>query len=49
VLLAVHGEPPKVTANLAGPLAIDFDGLCGRQLVLEDPGYGLREPIAPAP
>ncbi len=48
VLLAVHGEPPTVTANLAGPLAIDFDEHIGRQLVLEDSAYGLRESIGPA-
>ncbi len=46
VLLAVHGEPATVTANLAGPVAIDLDAATGRQLVLEDPEYPLRAPIA---
>jgi flagellar assembly factor FliW len=46
VLLAVHGDPPAVTANLAGPLVIE-DGL-GRQLVLEDPTFPLRALLTPA-
>lgn len=41
VLLASHGEPAVVTANLAGPLAVDAEGVT-RQLVLEDPAYELR-------
>lgn len=46
LLLAVHGEPPVVTANLAGPLAVEPDGTA-RQLVLDD--QPLRAPIgAPA-
>lgn len=44
VLLAVHGDPPSVTANLAGPLVIE-DGV-GRQLILEDPAFPLRAPVA---
>lgn len=46
VLLAVHGEPATVTANLAGPVAIDAEGATARQLVLEDPEFSLREPVA---
>lgn len=45
VLLAVHGDPPVVTANLAGPLVLSPDGT-GRQLVLEGPAFPLREPVA---
>jgi hypothetical protein len=41
VLLASHGEPTIVTANLAGPVAIRPDGNA-RQLVLEDPAYEVR-------
>jgi hypothetical protein len=41
VLLASHGEPAVVTANLAGPIAVAPDG-SARQLVLEDPGYEVR-------
>jgi hypothetical protein len=41
VLLAGHGDPVTVTANLAGPLAIEPDGTT-RQLVLEDPAYEVR-------
>ncbi len=46
VLLAVHGEPAAVTANLAGPVAIHPEQATARQLVLEDPDYPLREPVA---
>lgn len=45
VILAVHGEPPSVTANLAGPIVLGADGRA-RQLVLEDPDYPLRAPVA---
>jgi hypothetical protein len=49
VLLASHGDPAVVTANLAGPLAIAPDGRT-RQLVLEDPAYELRARFSrPAP
>lgn len=41
VLLASHGEPAIVTANLAGPVAVRPDGTA-RQLVLEDPAYDVR-------
>lgn len=44
VLLSVHGDPPAVTANLAGPLVIE-SGI-GRQLVLEDPAFPLRAPVS---
>jgi flagellar assembly factor FliW len=48
VLLAVHGDPPGVTANLAGPLVIDPESRSARQLVLEDAAFQLRVPIATA-
>ena len=51
VLLASHGEPAVVTANLAGPIAVAPDG-AARQLVLEDSKYELRARLprlAPAP
>lgn len=41
VLLAAHGQPPVVTANLAGPIVVDPAGR-GQQLVLEDPAFPLR-------
>jgi flagellar assembly factor FliW len=42
VLLGVHGDPPAVTANLAGPIVIHpLDG-SGRQLVLEGDEFPLR-------
>jgi len=51
VLLASHGSPAVVTANLAGPIAVDPEGTA-RQLVIEDPAYELRVRIgrlAPTP
>jgi len=51
VLLASHGDPAVVTANLAGPLVVAPDGDT-HQLVLEDPAFELRARIgrlAPSP
>jgi flagellar assembly factor FliW len=45
-ILAVHGEPPGVTANLAGPLVIDMEKATARQLVIEDPDFPLQVPVA---
>ena len=45
-ILAVHGEPPSVTANLAGPLVVDMVKATARQLVLEDPEFPLQAPVA---
>jgi flagellar assembly factor FliW len=45
-ILAVHGEPPAVTANLAGPLVVDVANATARQLVLEDAEFPLRAPVA---
>lgn len=47
VLLAVHGDPPVVTANLAGPLVVAPDG-SARQPVLEGSAFPLRAPVAAA-
>jgi hypothetical protein len=51
VLLASHGDPAVVTANLTGPLVVRPDGET-HQLVLEDPSYELRARVgrlAPSP
>jgi flagellar assembly factor FliW len=45
-ILAVHGDPPAVTANLAGPLVLDMSSATARQLVLEDPEFPLQAPVA---
>jgi flagellar assembly factor FliW len=44
VLLAIHGDPPAVTANLAGPLVVAPDG-SSRQLVLEGTQFPLHQPL----
>ena len=33
------------TANLQGPIAINLHGRRGRQVILNQPGYGVREPL----
>jgi hypothetical protein len=51
VLLASHGDPAVVTANLAGPVVVAPDGEA-HQLVLEDPSFELRARLgrlAPSP
>jgi flagellar assembly factor FliW len=45
-ILAVHGEPPAITANLAGPLVIDMRKSTARQLVIEDPDFPLQVPVS---
>ncbi len=45
VLLAVHGDPPLVTANLAGPVIADLVAGTAKQLVIEDAGLPLRAPV----
>jgi flagellar assembly factor FliW len=45
-ILAVHGDPPAITANLAGPLVIDMKKATARQLVVEDPEFPLQAPVA---
>jgi hypothetical protein len=45
-ILALHGEPPTITANLAGPLVVDMDKATARQLVIEDPEFPLQVPVA---
>jgi len=47
-ILAVHGDPPAITANLAGPLVIDMQKATARQLVIEDPEFPLQVPVSEA-
>jgi hypothetical protein len=47
-ILAVHGEPPAITANLAGPVVIDMAKATARQLVIEDPEFPLQVPVSEA-
>jgi flagellar assembly factor FliW len=44
VVLSIHGDPPVVTANLAGPIVVATDGTA-RQLVIEDPSLPVRAPV----
>ena len=45
-ILSIHGEPPSITANLAGPLVIDMEKASARQLVIEGPEFPLQAPLA---
>jgi flagellar assembly factor FliW len=45
-ILAVHGQPPSITANLAGPLVVDMVSAQARQLVLEDSDFPVQAPVA---
>jgi flagellar assembly factor FliW len=45
-ILAVHGEPPAVTANLAGPIVVDMKKAIARQLVVEDPEFPIQAHVA---
>ncbi|MCS7255166.1 MAG: flagellar assembly protein FliW [Thermomicrobium sp.] len=45
--LSVHDDG-TVTANLLGPLVLDFARGCGIQVVLADSGWGTRHPIVTA-
>ncbi len=47
-ILAVHGDPPAITANLAGPVVIDMAKATARQLVIEDPEFPLQVPVSEA-
>lgn len=45
-ILTVHGEPPAITANLAGPVVIDMQKATARQLVVEGPEFPLQAPVS---
>jgi flagellar assembly factor FliW len=45
-ILAVHGDPPAITANLAGPVVIDMEKATARQLIIEDPEFPLQVPVS---
>ena len=47
VLLSIHGDPPSVTANLAGPIVVAADGTA-RQVVVEDPDLSVRASVGSA-
>ena len=48
VVLSIHGDPPAVTANLAGPIVVATDG-SARQIVVEDPSLSVRTPVDTTP
>lgn len=44
-LLTVPNDPSKITANLRGPLVINWKTLVGRQLILKDTDYTTKHYI----
>ncbi|HRF49644.1 MAG TPA: flagellar assembly protein FliW [Anaerolineales bacterium] len=44
-ILNVHAEPLQVTANLLGPLAVDFATGKGAQVILTDQPYSADQPV----
>ncbi|MCL4294692.1 MAG: flagellar assembly protein FliW [Anaerolineae bacterium] len=48
-ILSVQAEPFKVTANLLGPVVINWPAGLGRQVILSNSGYNPRFPIASEP
>lgn len=40
-----RGQPQLMTANLAGPLVINAETRLGRQMVLDDERYWVKQPI----
>lgn len=46
VVTIPHGQPDKMTANLKAPVVINMANRLGAQMILEDPRYSLRAPLA---
>lgn len=44
-ILTLHRDPPAITANLAGPLIINWPERLGRQVILDHQAYPLRAPV----
>lgn len=49
VLVTVPKDPSEMTANLLGPLVLDPAGGKGRQVVLHDSEYPVRQRLIPEP
>lgn len=40
-----RGQPEAMTVNLAGPIVINLETRSGKQIVVEDPAYGIKHPL----
>lgn len=49
ILTIPHDDPRKLTANLQAPLVINSKTRRGKQIILYDSGYDVREPVIQAP
>ncbi len=45
ILTIPHDDPLKLTANLQAPLVINAETRKGKQIILYDAGYDVREPV----
>ncbi len=46
VVTIPHGQPDKMTANLKAPVVINLANRLGMQVILDNPAYSLRHPLA---
>ena len=44
-ILTLHRDPPLITANLAGPIILNWSERRGRQVILDHLAYPLRAPV----
>lgn len=49
ILTIPHEDPLKLTANLQAPLVINSKTRRGKQIILYDSGYDVREPVMKPP
>lgn len=44
-VVTLNNDPKKITANLMAPIIINVNNNRGKQLILENSGYKIKEPI----
>ncbi len=44
-IVTIPGELAKATVNLAAPLVINTRGKLGKQIILNNPSYGMKHPL----
>lgn len=45
VIVTLHPEPAKTTANMAGPVLVNIRKRLGKQIIVDDPRWSVRETI----
>lgn len=46
VILTIHSDPAQSTANLLAPIVVNRPRRYGKQVILNDSGYSLRQPLS---